>query len=81
MEFEKRGTLGIVAFVVVIFGIMAFAMVAGVKAEQKFKKECRAVAGQVVTADDGDIECYRNGREIAELGENSPHAPKLNGDD
>lgn len=42
------------------------------KGQGDFKKECVAVAGTTRYDNDGDLECYRNGIEIAEYGENSP---------
>lgn len=61
-----------------LFAVSAIAAVIwlGIRAENNFRSECKAVGGYTVTDDDGDIECYRGDREIAEFGENSPRDPK-----
>lgn len=51
----------------------------GMKAESRFRDECYSVSG-VVVSDDGEIECHVAGREIAELGENSPKQPQVDED-
>lgn len=49
----------------------------GAKAQKQFKTECVQVGGIVaIDSEDGDLECYRDGREIAEFGDNSPTTPK-----
>jgi hypothetical protein len=61
----------VLTFLVVVLlfsGIGYFAY----KSEQDFKKQCVAAAGRALYDNDGDLECYVDGIEIAEHGENSP---------
>lgn len=43
-----------------------------VQDQKLFKRECVSVGGRYDTDSDGDLECYKNDREIAEYGETSP---------
>lgn len=52
--------------------IMALVGYGQYRSEQNFKKDCVAVSGQALYDNDGDLECYRNGNEIAEHGESKP---------
>lgn len=57
--------------------LFALALVASVgylayKGEQDFKAKCVAVGGKALYDTDSDLECYRNGIEIAEHGKNTP---------
>lgn len=60
--------VALLAMVTVFSGIGYLAW----KGEQNFKKECVAVSGEWSYDSDSDLECYRNGIEIAEHGESSP---------
>lgn len=42
------------------------------KGQGDFKEQCKAVSGYTLYDNDGDLECYRNDREIAEYGESTP---------
>lgn len=55
-----------VVLILSVAGFMAW------KGEQNFKAKCVAVAGRALYDNDGDLECYRNGIEIAEHGKSTP---------
>lgn len=56
---------------VIVLFISGFGFVAW-KSADNFRKDCVAVGGRTLTDTDGDLECYRNGIEIAEHGESKP---------
>ena len=60
--------IGLIVIVLILSGLGFFSWKGG----QDFEKECKAVSGRVLVDNDGDLECYRNGIEIAEYGESSP---------
>jgi hypothetical protein len=69
--------VGITGAVALVFGLIILGVIDTNKKEKAFKAECIAVAGRVVY-DDNELECHKNGFEIAEFRENSPHNPVWN---
>ncbi len=74
---EIFGGIMMVLGTLIVLAMIAFGIYHNHKQEQKFKSECVAVAGRVVY-DDNELECHKNGYEIAEFGENSPNNPVWN---
>lgn len=63
-----------ILMVVGALGTVVYAVHASVQAENRFKAECVEVGGRSFWEDD-DLECWKDNREIAEFGENSPKQP------
>lgn len=55
-----------------VVGVLSLTGFFAWKSEQGFKKDCVAVSGRALYDNDGDLECYRNGIEIAEHGKSTP---------
>lgn len=72
LKFGIKFWLGIALMIAFLFTPVFIA----IQNEREFTRECHAVGGQVDKDSDGDVECYRNGREIAEMYENSPYDPR-----
>lgn len=68
---------GFTGLVVLIFGFIILGAIHTNRQEKTFKSDCVAVQGHVVY-DDNELECHKNGFEIAEFGENSPRDPVWN---
>lgn len=76
MSNDLKSTIKFSLAIVLIVAAFFVPVFISIQNEREFTRECHAVGGQVDKDSDGDVECYRNGREIAEMYENSPYDPR-----